>query len=33
MYRKSIPEAGKVMQILELIENEFDFSGFAKLPN
>jgi hypothetical protein len=32
MYRKSIPEAGKVMQILELIESEFDFPGFAKLP-
>jgi hypothetical protein len=32
MYMKEIPEAGKVMQILELIESEFDFSGFAKLP-
>jgi hypothetical protein len=29
---KEIPEAGKMMQILELIESEFDFPGFAKLP-
>jgi hypothetical protein len=32
MYMKEIPEAGKMMQILELIESEFDFPGFAKLP-
>jgi hypothetical protein len=30
MYMHDIPEAGKVVQILELIEREFDFKGFVK---